>query len=311
MKKFSEGVRRRAEIIGVCTTLLTSSVISVYAVGGNDDKAKKEVKIANTFIGTGDNMKELNEEFKRIAESIEQNMTTTKISTTTTTLITSTTPTTVLTTTTAPVTTTEETSTAISVTETMTEAIEDIVVTIEEYEADAVECEKSDNSGVQSTEESEKKSEEVTENGHDVIEESSEDITTVEINNVEEVVTNEAEQQPSGDITDYISESDYILLCNAVGHEYGSDWVSVQEKALVVEVIMNRVYSASYPGTIYDVLTQPYQFSGAWGYVNLGCFSYQVTESVKESVLYYFQHPDEFTHGYCSFNGDGYRNYFR
>lgn len=108
-----------------------------------------------------------------------------------------------------------------------------------------------------------------------------------------------------------ISDSDFILLCNVVGHEYGSDWVPVSEKALVVEVVMNRVNSPSYPNTIYDVLTAPYQFSGAWGYVDLGTYSYQVTESVKEAVNYYFDNPDQFTHGYLSFSGDGTRNYFR
>lgn len=107
-----------------------------------------------------------------------------------------------------------------------------------------------------------------------------------------------------------VSDSDYILLCNAVGHEYGSNWVSVYDKALVVEVIMNRVNSSLYPNTIYDVLTAPYQFSGAWGYVNLGTYSYQVTDSVKEAVNYYLNNPDQFQHGYLSFWGDGTYNHF-
>lgn len=286
MKKITnEGVRRKMEIIGTCAILLISSAVSANTVHGKDDKAKKEVKIANTFIENADNVKEYNADFKKISKAVDRYMdvystyTTTKATTTTL----STTSTTVLTTTTISATTTETTtSTEVQETEEINEEI------VEEYEADIIEYEEeSDNIESESNE-------------NDCNDECVETVeATVEI------------AQPSGDITDYISESDYILLCNAVGHEYGANWVSIQDKALVVEVIMNRVNSASFPGTIYGVLTQQYQFSGAGGYVNLGCFSKQVTQSVKDSVLYYFQHPDEFTHGYLSFNGDGYRNYFR
>lgn len=108
-----------------------------------------------------------------------------------------------------------------------------------------------------------------------------------------------------------ISESEFIMLCNVVGHEAGSYWISEYEKALVVEVIMNRVYSPLYPNTIYGVLTQPYQFSGCESYVNLGTFSHYVTENVKNAVRLYFSEPESFAHGYLSFYGDGYRNYFR
>ena len=74
---------------------------------------------------------------------------------------------------------------------------------------------------------------------------------------------------------------------------------------------MNRVASPLYPNTIYGVLTQPYQFSGSGGYVNLGTYSGNVTEAVKEAVMLYFTEPDSFTQGYFSFYGDGIRNYFR
>ena len=59
-----------------------------------------------------------------------------------------------------------------------------------------------------------------------------------------------------------ITEEERILLCNVVGNEYGADFVPTAEKAKVVAVVMNRVYSELYPNTIYEVLTQPYQFSG-------------------------------------------------
>lgn len=107
-----------------------------------------------------------------------------------------------------------------------------------------------------------------------------------------------------------ITESEYIMLCNCVAYEYGADWIDVAEKAKVVEVIMNRVYSNQFPSTIYEVLTQPYQFSGIWNYVNLGTYSNKVTESVKAAVDYYFANPDLYNHGYIRFEGDGQRNYF-
>lgn len=108
-----------------------------------------------------------------------------------------------------------------------------------------------------------------------------------------------------------ISDSDFILLCNVVAHEAGSQWISSYEKAYVAEVVMNRVYSPLYPNTVYGVLTQPYQFSGNGAYVNLGTYSSYVTEAVKEAVRLYFSEPESFTQGYMSFYGDGVRNYFR
>ena len=108
-----------------------------------------------------------------------------------------------------------------------------------------------------------------------------------------------------------VSQSDYILLCNVVGHEYGANWISEYDKALVVEVVMNRVKSPQFPNTIYGVLTQRSQFSGAYTYVNLGTYSRKVTDSVKAAVDLYLSDPSQFNHGYLFFSGDGRRNYFR
>ncbi|MCM1507243.1 MAG: cell wall hydrolase [Ruminococcus flavefaciens] len=108
----------------------------------------------------------------------------------------------------------------------------------------------------------------------------------------------------------YISESDYILLCNAVAHEAGSDWIDIYSKANVVEVIMNRVYSPLFPNTVYEVLTQPYQFEGSETYTYLGGYSYEVTDSVISAVDLYFSDPYSFSQGYLYFFGDGYQNYF-
>ncbi|MBQ9895626.1 MAG: cell wall hydrolase [Ruminococcus sp.] len=121
-------------------------------------------------------------------------------------------------------------------------------------------------------------------------------------------------QEVSSETTDNalpISDSDFILLCNVVGHEAGSYWISEFEKACVVEVVMNRVKSPLYANSIYGVLTQPGQFSGCYSYVNLGKFSGYVTESVKNAVKLYFNDPSKFTQGYLSFYGDGRRNYFK
>ena len=103
-------------------------------------------------------------------------------------------------------------------------------------------------------------------------------------------------------ITDY----ERILLNNVVANEYGSDWVSVPEKAKVVAVVMNRVNSGSYPNTIEDVLTQRDQFSGYYA-CNYEWSS--VTPSVREAVDYYFEHQDEFG-SYTGFWGDGTYNHF-
>lgn len=101
------------------------------------------------------------------------------------------------------------------------------------------------------------------------------------------------------------------MLCNIVGHEYGANWVSEYDKALIVEVIMNRVHSSQFPDTIYGVLMQKGQFPGLSKLVTQGYFSSQVTESVKKAVDLYFADPSQFQHGYLFYTGDGYRNYFR
>jgi hypothetical protein len=103
-----------------------------------------------------------------------------------------------------------------------------------------------------------------------------------------------------------ITETERILLCNLVGREYGSDYISVYEKAKVVAVVMNRVNDSRFPNTIYEVLTQPYQFSG---YIPNYSYTYQVTDSVVQAVDYYFAHPEEFGN-WLYFYGDGTWNYF-
>ena len=107
----------------------------------------------------------------------------------------------------------------------------------------------------------------------------------------------------------YLTDYEYIMLCNAVAYEAGSDWIPTSEKAKVAEVIMNRVASPDFPDTIYDVLTQEGQFIGVWNYVTLTDYSYKVTEDVKSAVTMALE-SDYINHGYLFFEGDGTQNYF-
>lgn len=107
----------------------------------------------------------------------------------------------------------------------------------------------------------------------------------------------------------YLTDYEYIMLCNAVAYEAGSDWIPTSEKAKVAEVIMNRVASPDFPNTIYDVLTQEGQFVGVWSYVTLTDYSYKVTEDVKSAVNMALE-SGYINHGYLFFEGDGTQNYF-
>lgn len=103
-----------------------------------------------------------------------------------------------------------------------------------------------------------------------------------------------------------ITEYERILLSNLVANEYGSDYVPVSEKAKVVAVVVNRVYSPEFPNSIEEVLVQPEQFSG---YYVSGYEWDIVTDSVREAVDYYFAHEYEFPN-YLYFEGDGTWNWF-
>ena len=136
-------------------------------------------------------------------------------------------------------------------------------------------------------------------------EETTTETAETELSEEEETEPEAAEQ------TRTITDAEYIMICNVVGHEYGANWISEYDKALVVEVIMNRVYSSKFPNTVYGVLMQKGQFPGLSKLVNLGSFSRQVTPSVKAAVDLYFDQPERFQHGYLFYSGDGHRNYFR
>lgn len=93
------------------------------------------------------------------------------------------------------------------------------------------------------------------------------------------------------------------LLAEIVWHEAGSDWINTYSKARIVAGVMNRVYDSRFPNSVYDVLTQPYQFYGYYP------GSYSPTQACYDAVDYYFSHTNEFG---CenSWIGTGYENIF-
>lgn len=139
--------------------------------------------------------------------------------------------------------------------------------------------------------------------------------TTTEVSTYTPIVTTttevvEVETEPYVEQeTSYlpISESERILLCNLVGREYNGYYVPLAEKAKVVAVVMNRVNSPLFPNSIREVLNQKGQFPG---YLSDTSYSSAVTESVIQSVYYYFSHVSEFSTSILSYEGDGTWNYF-
>lgn len=113
--------------------------------------------------------------------------------------------------------------------------------------------------------------------------------------------------EPSGWVLDNQS---YYVLCNCVAHEAGSNLISTYNKALVCEVIFNRLNCWGY-NSVYDVVAAPNQFTGSSGYVYLNTYSGEVNDDVISAVAYYCSYPEIFTEGYLYFTGDGYQNHFR
>lgn len=100
-----------------------------------------------------------------------------------------------------------------------------------------------------------------------------------------------------------LSDYDVELLRQIVQHEAGSSWISTYDKARVAAGVMNRVNDSRFPNSIYDVLTQPNQFSGFWP----DCTSY--SQGAIDAVDYYLNHSSEFGNE-NSWYGDGTQNYF-
>lgn len=105
-----------------------------------------------------------------------------------------------------------------------------------------------------------------------------------------------------------IDNKSYYVLCNCVANEAGCNWISTYDKALVCEVIFNRLNNGY--ASIYDVVAARDQFTGSSAYVNLECYSGKVTDDVISAVAFYCSYPEIFNHGYYYFRGDGYQNHF-
>lgn len=100
-----------------------------------------------------------------------------------------------------------------------------------------------------------------------------------------------------------IDEYSYQLLAEIVYHEAGSSWITQYNKAKIAAGVMNRVKDSRFPNTVYDVLTQPGQFSGYYP----NCCT--PTKECYDAVDYYFSHTDEFNED-NSWWGDGTQNHF-
>ena len=124
-------------------------------------------------------------------------------------------------------------------------------------------------------------------------------------------VREQVEEQVKGSY--YPTESERILLVNLVAREYGAAWISVEEKAKVVAVVMNRVNSSQFPNDIWSVIHQSGQFedcyTSCWGLSDT-YYSYQVTDSVVQAVDYYFNNTWAFDSNIMYYYGDGRYNYF-
>ncbi len=108
----------------------------------------------------------------------------------------------------------------------------------------------------------------------------------------------------------FVTEEERIYLCNVVGSEYGANWVSLYDKAMVVATIMNRVRDGGWSGgrenTVYNVITAPYQYNPSYA---VPYYRSNVTQSCIDAVDYYFMHRSEFPNVH-SFWGDGRINHF-
>jgi hypothetical protein len=139
-----------------------------------------------------------------------------------------------------------------------------------------------------------------------------------------EIITPYEEPAPATtDTAIAVTDYEYIILCNLVAGEYGSDWVSTYDKGAVVATVIHRMWEGTRwtngaSASIYNVIAAPYQYDGK--YLS-GSYSSRVTQSCKDAVTYalnnisaydYYTNPDGTTvYMINSFRGDGTYNWFR
>lgn len=106
---------------------------------------------------------------------------------------------------------------------------------------------------------------------------------------------------------DNLSEWDITLLRKIVSNEWGSDWVSVEDKAKIVASVMNMVKDPRWGNTIESVLDVS---CAPWGFNKYA--NHYMSDSIIAAVDYYFANKDTvFANWTCnSWYGDGVNNYF-
>ena len=108
-----------------------------------------------------------------------------------------------------------------------------------------------------------------------------------------------------------IDNTTWYTLCNCVANEAGSYGITNYNKALVCEVIFNRLWDWGY-NSVYDVVAAYNQFEGSENYIGLtDSYYYKVNNNVIDAVAFYCSYPEVFNEGYHFFYGDGYQNHFR
>lgn len=139
-----------------------------------------------------------------------------------------------------------------------------------------------------------------------------------------EIVTPYEEPAPATtDTAIAVTDYEYIILCNLVAGEYGSDCVSVYDKGAVVATVIHRLWEGTRwtggaSASIYNVIAAPYQYDGKY---LAGYYSSSVTQSCKDAVTYALNNIHDYDY-YCnpdgtsvyminSFCGDGRYNWFR
>jgi hypothetical protein len=129
---------------------------------------------------------------------------------------------------------------------------------------------------------------------------------------IEETVTKERETATIVETTiTVVQDNNYVgidsysyqLLAELIEHEAGCSWINTYDKAHIAAAVMNRVYDARFPDTVYDNLIDQSQFPGYYP----GCIV--PSASAYEALDYYLAHSNEFDNSNSWF-GDGTSNYF-
>ena len=98
--------------------------------------------------------------------------------------------------------------------------------------------------------------------------------------------------------------NDIDLMAHIIHHECGANWCSDEMRYFTGYVVMNRVNSDLFPNTIYDVIYQPGQYSGASNLI-YETYSDHIYEIATEIVLGGSQIPENVLFQANFVQGDG------